>query len=93
MSSPSRGYRVELAPAARRQLRKLDRQIARRVLVELDRLQSDPRPPGCRAMVGQKDRWRIRVDDAGDYRIVYEVHDDQLLVLVVTVAHRREVYR
>jgi mRNA interferase RelE/StbE len=44
-------------------------------------------------MVGQKGRWRIRVDGAGGYRIVYEIPDDQLLVLVVTVAHRREVYR
>lgn len=43
-------------------------------------------------MVGQKNRWRIRVSGAGDYRIVYEIHDEQLLVLVVTVAHRREVY-
>lgn len=44
-------------------------------------------------MVGQKDRWRIRVDGAGAYRIVYEIHDDKLLILVVAVAHRREVYR
>lgn len=44
-------------------------------------------------MVAQKDRWRIRVTGAGDYRIVYEVHDDEVLVLVVAVAHRREVYR
>lgn len=93
MNDPPRRYRVELAPAARRQLRKLDRQVARRVLVELDRLQTEPRPAGCRAMVGQKGRWRIRVDGAGGYRIVYEIPDDQLLVLVVTVAHRREVYR
>lgn len=93
MSGPSRRYRVELAPAARRQLRKLDRQVARRALVELERLRVEPRPAGCRAMLGQTNRWRIRVDGAGDYRIVYEVHDDQLLVLVVTVAHRREVYR
>ena len=44
-------------------------------------------------MVGQKDRWRIRVGGAGGYRIVYEVHDGELLILVVTVAHRRAVYR
>ena len=44
-------------------------------------------------MVGQKNRWRIRVVGAGDYRIVFEILDDQLLVLVMTVAHRREVYR
>ncbi len=43
-------------------------------------------------MVGQPNRWRVRVTGAGDYRIVYEVHDQQLLVLVVAVAHRREVF-
>ena len=63
----------------------------RRVIVELANLQSDPRPPGCQAMVGQPNRWRIRV--AGDDRIVYEIHDRQLLVLVISIAHRREVYR
>jgi mRNA interferase RelE/StbE len=86
-------YVVEVASAVRRQLRKLDRQIARRVLAELARLGSDPRPPGCRALVGQPNRWRIRVSGAGDYRVVYEVRDEKLLVLVVTIAHRREAYR
>lgn len=62
-------------------------------MLELATLQADPRPPGCRAMVGQPNRWRVRVGGAGDYRIVYEIHDQQLLVLVITIAHRREVYR
>lgn len=43
-------------------------------------------------MVGQKKRWRVRVSGAGDYRIVYQIEDTELLVLVVTVAHRREAY-
>ncbi|MBA3417251.1 MAG: type II toxin-antitoxin system RelE/ParE family toxin [Geodermatophilaceae bacterium] len=92
MTSP-RPYGVELTPAARRQISKLEQRTARRVLVELANLQADPRPPGCRAMVAQPNRWRVRVADAGDYRIVYEIHDQQLLVLVIAVAHRREVYR
>lgn len=86
-------YRVDLAPAARRQLRKFEKQTARRVIVELANLQADPQPPGCRAMVGQPNRWRVRVSGAGDYRIVYEIHNQRLLVLVITIAHRREVYR
>jgi mRNA interferase RelE/StbE len=86
-------YTVELAPVAARQLRKLDKRVARRVLLELEALRADPRPPGCRAMVGQHNRWRIRASGAKDYRIVYEIHDEQVLVLVVTIAHRREVYR
>lgn len=84
---------MTLAPAAHRQLRKLERSVVRRVLVDLERLRDEPRPPGCRAMVGQPDRCRIRVSGAGDYRIVYEIRDQLLLVLVVTVPHRREVYR
>lgn len=92
MTTP-RPYRVDLAPAARRQLRKLEQQTARRVLLEIANLRADPRPPGCRAMVGQPNRWRVRVAAAGDYRVVYEIYDQQLLVLVITIAHRREVYR
>jgi mRNA interferase RelE/StbE len=89
-----RRYRVELSPAARGQLRKLNQQIARHVLRALTLLQEDPRPHGCRAMVGQPGRWRIRPSGAGDdYRIVYEINDDVLLVLVATIAHRSEVYR
>ncbi|HEX5493078.1 MAG TPA: type II toxin-antitoxin system RelE/ParE family toxin [Mycobacteriales bacterium] len=88
-----RRYRVDLVPCARRQLRKLDSQTARRVLAALDGFQDDPRPHGCRDMVGQPDRWRVRVAGTGDYRIVYEVHDGHLLVLVITIAHRRDVYR
>lgn len=91
----SDSYDVGLAPATRRQLRKLDAQTVRRVVVELAGLCTNPRPPGCRAMTGQPHRWRVRVSGAGDYRVVYEIRDQQLLVLVlvVTVAHRREVYR
>jgi len=89
----SRSYRVELTPAARRQLRKLDKPVQRRIFAQLDVLEADPRLPGCRAMVGQKKRWRVRVSGAGDYRIVYQIEDTELLVLVVTVAHRREAYR
>lgn len=86
-------YQVDLAPAARRQLLKLEKQTARRVIIELTNLQVEPRPPGCRAMVRQSNRWRVRVAGAGNYRIVYEIHDQQLLILVITIAHRREVYR
>lgn len=89
MTTPG-NYRVELIPAARRQFRKLDQKIARRIVTALEGLQATPRPPGCRAMTGQPGRWRIRV---GDYRIVYEINDDVLLILVVTIAHRSQAYR
>jgi mRNA interferase RelE/StbE len=56
----------------------------------LVRLATEPRPPDRKALAGHHGELRIRV---GDYRIVYEVHDDELLVLVTRLGHRREVYR
>jgi mRNA interferase RelE/StbE len=83
-------YRVELAPAAARELRRLDRSIQQRIGDALDALQQNPRPAGCKKLSGPAGWWRVRV---GDYRIVYSIHDDRLLVLVVRVAHRKDVYR
>jgi mRNA interferase RelE/StbE len=71
-------------------LAKLDATISKRIIAALDELAEDPRPPGVRALTGHQ-RWlRIRV---GDWRVVYEVHDNELHVLVIAIAHRREVYR
>ena len=53
-------------------------------------LGNDPRPPGVKALVGEAGLWRIRV---GDYRVVYEINDTELIVLVVRIAHRSDVYR
>jgi mRNA interferase RelE/StbE len=58
------------------------------VRVAIDQLQANPRPRGCKKLVGQ-DAWRIRV---GDWRVVYLIRDRELLVIVVRVAHRREIY-
>lgn len=83
-------YRVTLAPAAARQLRKLDPQIRRRLQAALELLAVEPRPPAATQLVGGAGEWRVRT---GDYRIIYEINDDELLVLVLQVGHRREVYR
>lgn len=83
-------YRIALSPAAARELRKLDPQVRRRIQGALELLSVDPRPPAATRLVGGAGEWRVRT---GDYRIVYEVIDDQLLVLVLRVGHRREVYR
>ena len=83
-------YTVELTPAAKRQLRKLDRSIQERVVRRLDKLEKDPRPPGVEKMEGDESIYRIRM---GEYRIVYEIQDKVLVVLVLKVGHRREVYR
>ncbi len=82
------GYRIELRPAAVRALRKLDPQVRHRLQGAIALLAQDPRPPAARALLGRPG-FRIRV---GDYRIVYTVADDVLLVVVVALGHRREVY-
>lgn len=81
-------YRIELRPAAVRALRKLDPPIRGRLQGAIALLAKDPRPPAARALQGRPGL-RVRV---GDYRIIYTVADDVLLVVVVTLRHRREVY-
>ena len=83
-------YAIEFVPSARRELRKLPREVQLKLNERIDSLSSDPRPRGSRKLKGSDELWRVRVSD---YRIVYEVRDKVLLVLVVRVAHRREVYR
>ena len=82
-------YEVRLAPAAVRQLRTLDPPGRRRVQAAIDLLAEDPRPPGARQLVGGAGEWRVRT---GDFRIIYDIRDGELLVLVVKVGHRRDVY-
>lgn len=81
-------YRIELRPAAARALRNLAPQVRRRVQGAIALLAEDPRPPGARALQGRPGL-RVRV---GDYRIIYTVEDDVLLVVVVRLGHRRDVY-
>lgn len=83
-------YRVEVAPAAVRQLRKLNPDARRRVQAAVELLADQPRPNGAKKLVGGDGEWRVRT---GDYRIIYEIRDDVLLVLVVAVGHRRDIYQ
>jgi mRNA interferase RelE/StbE len=81
-------YRIELRPAAVRALRDLDPPVSHRIHGAIAMLAHDPRPPAARALRGRPG-YRVRV---GDYRILYTVADDVLLVVVVTLGHRRDVY-
>jgi mRNA interferase RelE/StbE len=84
-------YEIEWSGPALRELRKLDKQVARRVVRAVTALALDPRPPGVRALVGEpQGTMRLRV---GDYRVVYRIDDGQVQILVVRVAHRGAVYR
>jgi mRNA interferase RelE/StbE len=82
-------YSVSLAPAAVRQLRKFDPEVRRRLQAAIELLGENPRPPAATRLVGGAREWRVRT---GDYPVIYEIHDGELLVLVLRMAHRREVY-
>ena len=81
-------YRIEVTPAAARQLRKLDRGAALRLRGAIELLAVDPRPPSSRPLRGRPG-FRVRV---GDYRLIYTIHDDVLLVVVLRLGHRSDVY-
>lgn len=83
-------YEVQIARRALRVLATLPRKEQQRVRAAIDLLADNPRPPGCTKLSGEDSAYRVRV---GVYRIVYEVIDDRLLVHVVRIGHRREVYR
>ena len=83
-------YRVELSRRARKQYDALDGPVRRRLAPAIARLADDPRPAGAIPLTGTTGLMRVRV---GDWRVIYQVQDAVLLVLVVQVGHRREVYR
>ena len=82
-------YRVEFAPLARRQVKKLAGEIQKRIIARIEELASNPRPYDVRKLVAEENLYRVRV---GEYRAVYQIRDRELIVLIVKVGHRREVY-
>ena len=82
-------YTVIIPRSVQKQLDRLTDDILERVLRRLAGLEMQPRPPDVKKLKG-RDAWRIRV---GDYRVIYEIHDRALQVILVSVGHRREVYR
>ncbi|QAV71258.1 type II toxin-antitoxin system RelE/ParE family toxin [Salinibacterium sp. UTAS2018] len=81
-------YRIEVTPAAARALTRVDHQHRDRIRGAIALLSHDPRPPGAKALQGRPG-FHVRI---GDYRIVYTIQDEVLLVVVVTLGHRRDVY-
>lgn len=82
-------YRVEFTTAAARQVKKLPRPARDRILDAIEDLGEDPRPHGVKKLSGEQTAWRIRI---GEYRVIYDVFDAELVVTVVRAGHRREVY-
>jgi mRNA interferase RelE/StbE len=84
-------YRVEFRPAAARELRRLDRSARDRISKVISLLADEPRPPAAKMLTGDDAPrlWRVRT---GDYRVIYTIEDDVLLVLVINIRHRSEAY-
>lgn len=83
-------YEVEIAPAAKRQIKKLPYDVQQKVVAKLEELTFEPRPDGVKKLEGSDNLYRVRL---GKYRIIYEIQDGLLLVTVVKVKHRSDVYR
>ena len=82
-------YALVIERAAQKSLAKISPPHRDRVIRAIEGLASDPRPPGVKKL-RQREAWRLRV---GAYRVIYEIHEDEVSVLVVRVRHRREAYR
>ncbi len=82
-------YSVEILRSAQKQLSKIDRQDQPRIITAIKSLADNPRPPGCKKLSGRS-AWRLRI---GSYRVIYEIDDNHLRVLVVATGHRKEIYK
>ncbi len=82
-------YAVEFTKSAQKELNKLPSQISLRIVKAVDKLSLEPRKGNVRPMIGSKS-WRLRV---GDYRIIYDIYDSKLIVLIIRIRHRKNVYK
>ncbi len=83
-------YKVTVKKSAAKAIAKLSKNVSNRLIPSIRHLGEDPRPPGAKKLQGAEDLWRIRV---GDYRIVYLIEDTIMIVDVLQVAHRKDIYR
>ena len=83
-------YAITFAKSARKELEHLSVNVISRVFPKIEGLAQNPRPSGCRKLQGLKNLWRIRI---GDYRMIYQVFDDEMVVDIVAVRHRSRAYR
>ena len=83
------GHSIKFKPSAERDLDSLPVEQRRRVFKAIRTLSNIPRPSGCKKLKGE-DAYRIRV---GEYRVIYEIHDNTLVVIVIKIGHRQDVYR
>ena len=82
-------YKIQIKPSAKKELGKLQKKDLQKVVNKIRSLSSDPRPTGCEKL-SDEEKYRIR---QGNYRIVYSIEDKQLIVIVVKIGHRKDVYK
>lgn len=83
-------YEVHISPAARKSLKKIDPIYLKKIMARIDFLEIDPRHHGSIKLSGEENSYRSRV---GRYRIIYKIYDEKVLVFVVDVDHRKDIYR
>lgn len=83
-------YRIEWKNSAYKELQKLPRPTIVKVVAAISDLSNDPYPSGVKKLIGSERSYRIRV---GDYRVIYEIVEDKLIMEIVRVRHRKDVYR
>lgn len=82
-------YELLVNPRVEKALSKIDTQMSLRIREAIRSLASDPRPHGVKKLKGEEKAYRMRV---GDYRIIYEIYDSKVLILIINVGHRKEIY-
>jgi mRNA interferase RelE/StbE len=82
-------YKILIKPSAVKELQKLPKKHLQKITAKIQSLSTDPRPHGCEKLSAQE-KYRIR---HGNYRVVYRIDDDEVIVYVVKIGHRRDVYR
>ncbi len=82
-------YKLEISRTAQKQLAKINDPFFKKITQKVLALKTNPRPPGCKKLKGETN-WRIRV---ADYRVIYEIKDDVLQIIVIEIDHRKQIYQ
>ena len=83
-------YAIQIRPSAQKAISKIEKKFAQEIIKRIDLLATDPRPHGSIKLSGEKNAYRTRV---GKYRIIYEIYDSAVLISVINVDHRKDIYR
>jgi mRNA interferase RelE/StbE len=82
-------YAITFATSARKELQALEKETVNRIFMKIFALSSEPRPAGCKKLIGFQNLWRIRV---GDYRIIYSIYDSEKIIDISAIKHRKDAY-